>query len=325
MNTSTFAGAAAPAAQAKASVYRFIEIERDAPNFLVRQLVKHDSVHFKGAEGEELRDFRLGGTDYDRTCYAMVEDKGGVVVHAAIYVKKLYGTVSSPEDLCGDVAAILNSKSEKNSDDPTQAAFYSISNITKLPGMGQRLVTALYAHLAQHMPQAVWTTLSPCRTFDQDFTQEDSARFNALSLQEKAKEVVNYILTGKDVMVQGFHMGNGATPADVNFNAGDIERVDATGELKPHLAMINYWYNNDPDVIEKRAVAYAEIKKILRNDKTDAGAQKVRELMLPLVGRELLQKAGMMTPELSLRVSQFESQRVAVITIAPAAGMHLRA
>jgi len=326
MTTSTFAGAAAPA---KTSMYRFIEITRDAPDSLVRRLAKNDSVHVTGADTiDNLRECRLGGAGYDRTCYAMVEGDGeNAIVHCAIYVKKLYGPVSSPEDLCGDVAAILNSKSEKNPDEPTQAAFYSISNITGLLGMGQRLVVALYEHLAKHMPQAAWTTLSPDRTFDQDFTEEDIARFNALSVQKKAREVVEYILTGEDKIVQGFHMGNGATPADANFNAGDIEHVKKTGELKPHVVMINYWYDNDPEIVKRRRAAYTEIKKILRDEGIDAGerAAKVREMMLPLIGRRLLEKAGMMTPVLSLKVAEFESQRAAVIALASDTGYHLRA
>ena len=273
---------------------RFREIGRDAPDRIVAQLAGNDLVHIKGAGNmDELRRFRLGGEGFDRTCYAMIGKDD--VVHSAIYILKTYDGIETDRDLHGDIAGTLGTETQANLQSPCSLIFYSISNITEISGVGQTLVQNLYAYLQAAYPNAKRSTLSPLRTFDQNFTDEQSLQFKAMPRQDKVRAVLDYILSGdRASMVQQFHLGNGARIADIKLASGDVAQDRETGFARDHFAMVNYAYDMDDAQRRTNAAAFRDVKKLIRNTEMDPElrAVTIRARMMPLVSDAIIEAAG---------------------------------
>jgi hypothetical protein len=273
---------------------RFREIDRDAPDRLVAQLAGNDLVHVKGAgDVEELRRFRLGGEQFDRTCFAMLDSDDRI--HSAIYVLKTYDGIETDRDLHGNIATTLHSETSADRRTPNALIFYSISNLTDVSGVGQKLVQNLYAYLQAAYPGAKRSTLSPLRTFDQNFTDEQSAKFDGLSAQAQARAVLDYILSGdRGSMVQQFHLGNGARVADIKLASGDVATDRDTGTARRHLAMVNYAYDMGEAQLHENAAAFRDVKKLIRNTDMDPElrAVTIRHKLWPLVSGVILEDTG---------------------------------
>ena len=280
--------------ESESTSLRFHEITNDAPDQIVGQLAGNDLVHVKGAGSiDELRRFRLGGEGFDRTCYAMIGKDD--VVHSAIYILKTYDDIESDRDLHGDIADTLGNETCANDHSPRSLIFYSISNITELPGMGQTLVQNLYAHLQTQYPEAKRSTLSPLRTFDQDFTAEQVLQFRGMTQQGKTRAVLDYILSGdRNSMVQQFHLGNGARIADIKLSSGDVATDRETGKARRHFAMVNYAYDMDDAQLQTNAAAFRDVKKLIRNTDMDPELRTVsiRHKLMPLVSDVILEDTG---------------------------------
>lgn len=283
--------------QEKAGDLRFREIDRDAPDRLVAQLAGNDLVHIKGAGSvEELRRFRLGGEQHDRTCFAMLDSDD--IIHSAIYVLKTYEGIDSDRDLHGDIAQTLHSEASMDHRSPASLIFYSISNLTDVSGVGQKLVQNLYAYLQEAYPGAKRSTLSPIRTFDESFTKEQSARFSGMTAQAQARAVLDYILSGdRGSMVQQFHLGNGARVADIKLASGDVAVNRETGLARRHFAMVNYAYDMDEAQLRENAAAFRDVKKLIRNADMDPElrAVSIRHKLWPLVSDVILEDTGIRT------------------------------
>ncbi len=268
---------------------RFMEITRDTPDHVAGQLVGHDRVHMHGARTlEELRSCRLGGPNFDRTCFAMVQE--GDIVQAAIYVHKSYARLNSDRDLHGNVRRILEGDTHERREKPTALTFYSISNITDTPGAGQRLVLNLHDHLTREYGGVRMTTLSPLRSFDKNMSGQGRTDFAVLSDAEKRRTVIEHLLSGSDG-VQQFHMGNGARIGDVKLMAGD--RSDEGGNVQPHAAMVNYVYENDPSVLRANAEKFRAVKQTWRNKEMDPAERfaVTSEIIFPMLSSSLLRDA----------------------------------
>lgn len=273
------------------SVRQFQEITREAPDHIVAQLVGHDRVHEFGAMSiEALRHHRLGGNGFDRTCFAITE---GDTVHSAIYVSKSYGSLRSDRDFSGNVADILAQPVKANSRSPESLIFYSISNISNAQGVGQALVSQLHTHLGNAFSKAKASTLSPLRSFDQDFSEKDRSRFIALPVPEQKKIVLDYLLTSEN-LVQQFHMGNGARIADIKLQSGDKSLHPKTGEEIHHMAMVNYAYDVSPAVLMANADAFKSVKKALRIKDADPvqSRQTIARGIFARVSSMLLEETG---------------------------------
>lgn len=308
--------AAAKAAQSdeKGGLLRFREIDRDAPDRLVAQLAGNDLVHVKGANSvEELRRFRLGGEGFDRTCFAMLDSDD--TIHSAIYVVKTYEGIDSDRDLHGDIGKTLHSETSADPRSPTSLIFYSISNLTDVSGVGQKLVQNLYAYLQAAYPNAKRSTLSPLRTFDENFTAEEAAKFNGMTAQAQTRAVLDYILSGdRGGMVQQFHLGNGARVADIKLSAGDIAVDRETGSARRHFAMVNYAYDMGEEQLQENAAAFREVKKLIRNTDMDPElrAVTIRHKLWPLVSDVILEDTGI-AASLALHGGRPRGDRPAVL------------
>lgn len=248
------------------SLKRFQEVTRDAPDHIVAQLVGHDRVHeFGAASIEQLRKYRLGGDGFDRTCFAITE---GETVHSAIYVHKTYDAVRGDSDFHGNVAHILAHEAAEDKRTPRSMIFYSISNITNVRGVGRLLVGELHTHLGQTFEQAKSSTLSPLRSFDLNFADEDRKRFLTMSVPEQKKIALQYLLTGVND-VQCFHMENGARLADIKLVPGDKSVHPATGKVCEHVAMVNYAYDMPADELYANAASFQAVKQAIRNKDGD--------------------------------------------------------
>jgi hypothetical protein len=271
----------------------FHEIRQDAPEHIVCQLVGHDRVHAKGVQTtEELRRYRLGGEGFNKTCYALLD---GETVISAIYVHKGYESIESDRDLNGNVAEILQEESTVDDRAPQSKIFYSISNIKNISRAGQNLVIGMYAHLSLQHPKAVRSTLSPLRTFDDKFSAHDDLNFSLMSMGEKKRVVLDYLLTGENP-VQQFHMGNGARIADIKLDSGDVSFDVKTGQMRRHFAMVNYAYDVDAEALKANAAAFSLAKSIIgsKNIDPEERAVRVRESILPAVSSAIMQDAGML-------------------------------
>lgn len=291
MFTAGFQSVAQPVELAKPSE-RFCEITREAPDHIVAQLVGNDRVHRRGVDSiDDLRRCRLGGDAFDRTCFAIVDED---VVHSAIYIYKSYTPVESDRRIFGNVSDILRDETRKQGETPSSLIFYSISNITNAPGVGQYLVRDLHAHLRLTHPFAMASTLSPLRTFDESFTSERKEKFLAMPEADQKRTILSYLLTGQNA-VQQFHMGNGARIADIKLNAGDRSFDDKTGAERTHIAMVNYAYDMDAPTLLANAQSFAATKKLIRNTEISEQdrALAVRQSLWPLVSREIIEDIGM--------------------------------
>lgn len=229
----------------------FIEITRDTPEEITAQLLNKDRVHeFGVCSMEELYTFRLGGLDHNKTVFGLIDESA--VLHSAIYVEKNYTPISVPEALRGDVSDVLTTEVTKNDQSPESLIFYSISTLTKVGGMGALLIRNMHPHLVETYPSAVLSTLSPMR----ELTHPEHGLSPALieefsSAHEfRKREIVYDYMCQKSVIpkVQDFHMGNGAVPVTICF--------DADTEGKGLRVMANYWYNNDASELRANARLY---------------------------------------------------------------------
>lgn len=274
---------------------RFQEITHDAPDNIVGQLVGHDRVHVFGADSvQALRMHRLGGKGFDKTCYAIIKEG---IVHSAIYVANSYNQIACDRDIPGDVAAILVAKTSQDNRSPAAFIFYSISNITNVSGVGQRLVQDLHAHLRQAFPSVIRSTLSPLRSFDDGLSGQERSVFTGMSDAAKKRSVLSHLLTGQN-QVEQFHLGNGARIADIKLRAGD-QSIDAvTGAPCLHMAMVNYAYDMDAAQLLANAQSFASVKQALRNSglETQKRQDIVSSRILELVSPSLLEEIAYAQP-----------------------------
>ncbi len=214
----------------------FFEITRDMPDEIVSQLVGTDAVHQFGTRCvDELREYRLGGHGFNKTALGLIDENGKV--HAAIYVEKNYRPVSAGMDLRGDVKSVLSARVEECKAAPESLIFYSITNMSAAKGMGPALAMNMHPYLTAVYPGAVLSTLSPMRDISRHIAPEDVAAFRDLPRHEKDAIVYGYMGRTLDP-VQKFHMGNGAVPVAIRYNA------DTEG--KGLQVMVNYHYHADP-------------------------------------------------------------------------------
>lgn len=243
--------AAANTAEHPAHPCAFFEITSDTPEEITAQLLGKDRVHAFGANSmEELYTFRLGGPNHTKTVFGLIDESA--VLQSAIYVEKNYNPIEAPEDLRGDVGDVLVAEVKETYQAPKSMIFYSISNMTKVGGMGPLLIRNMHPHLVETYPGAVLSTLSPMR----ELTHPEHGLSPALieefsSAHEfRKREIVYDYMCQKPGMprVQDFHMGNGAVPVTIRFDAD-------TKDLGLRV-MANYWYNGDAAQLKVNAQAY---------------------------------------------------------------------
>lgn len=253
------------------SLKQLHEITRTAPDHIVAQLVGHDRVHKFGTSSiKELRKYRLGGPAFNRTCFAILD---GDIVHSAIYLHKGYDQLRSDRDFHGNVADILAHETAADGRMPRSVIFYSISNITNVPGAGQMLVSELHTHLCKTFERAKYSTLSPMRNFDLDFGDKDRQKFLTLPAPEQKMHALRYLLTGADETLC-FHMGNGARMADVKLLSGDQSVHPVTGKMCQHTVMVNYAYDLSARELHANAASFRAVKQAIRNKDSDSNERK---------------------------------------------------
>lgn len=225
------------------------EITHDAPDDVVVQLVNCDAVHKANADSVKgLRQYRLGGPKCDKTCLTIMDGNG--LLYTAIYVQKAYTPIKQPGQLLGNVRAILETPTSANAQKPLSYIFYSVTSMAivnkelpKINRIGSRQITEAFAHLNEVSPDAVKSTLSPCR-LESDLEKigidPDSIRADA---EKIARHVTDYLRTARNP-VQRIHMPLGGWPVAIRTGSGDRSIVD--GREIPHLAMVNYLYPSDP-------------------------------------------------------------------------------
>lgn len=251
-----FNGIAKPAAKqgqtSKSGLFEeleLIEITRESPSAQIEVLVGQDAVHSAGVQSvDDLLEHRLGGYDYNRSCFAVRNKEGEL--QSAIYLHKTYAPIASPRDLSGNVRDILSTPAVRMVDAlPTSIIFYSITRLGPVKGAGEVLIRKLHDHLTTTYPNAVLSTLSPLRQpagdkpgidhfLPQGWKSMDDVRQRAMVLA---------FLLRKCEGVQSFHMGNGAIIGDIKLDA------DSVGL---HRVMVNYLYNADMTRLTANGVAF---------------------------------------------------------------------
>lgn len=218
-----------------------LKVEEVLPedDHLAKQLVNCDLVHTHGVESlERLKAFRLGGKDGNKTCYALINPENRQVL-AAVFVYRYTKPVFTHGHIPGKVDYILDRECRQlDGRKPTCAVFFSISTTGVLKGAGERLIDAIFPHLeAQGLPQTtVCATLSPFRHFRKHHLDKDPS---AISPEEKKILALSHLLRNEDP-VQKFHLGNGASIADINLNANLPNSLDDRDGMN---IMVNYLYS----------------------------------------------------------------------------------
>jgi hypothetical protein len=285
------AGSDKSAAQPDLSQYQFREILPDAPDHILAQLVNKDSVHKTGVGSiEDLREFRLGGEQFTRTCYAMMD---GDKVLTAVYIHKNDGgRLIHDTDMCGDVDAILTEPSVQTLIYPDSLTAYSISNISDVRGIGGELISRLKNHMSWEYSQSTLNTLSPLRTF------AGSASF-ARPIADPVKckrDVLAHLVEGGNPVMK-FHLSCGARIADIKLGAGD-KSTDAAGATVKHPAMVNYGYDLSKEELAVNAALFATIAPCLKKGHTPSAEERfrIKDVILSLTSRELLHAVGIEAP-----------------------------
>lgn len=201
-----------------------------------------DRVHEISGQDELMR-CRLGQDGSSKRCYALVNERGGLL--SVIYT--YWATVPVEDEtwkmLPKRVDTILQEPSVTLSTAPNVAGFYSISSF--VDRTGRPLISAIYDEFIRASGTPILTTISPLRTFRAWLDQEGKK----LEGTEDAKchLVAEYLKTGAN-LVQRFHLGNGAQVGAIQFNAnaeGSKDAVDGAG------VMINYRYPRNRHRIEE--------------------------------------------------------------------------
>lgn len=260
------------------------------------QLAGHDQVHDHGARTpEELRVYRLGNFDCNKTALALINPNGangGREVLCAIYIywqNDGGGPIHDPRLLRGNVANILRQRIFPDASDTTQAAvFYSISTFNVLKGAGQMLIERMHEALVQKTnPDLTLATLSPLRHFgtwlaDMRGTSHlmDNARQTDVTLRAAALE---FLLHNRDG-VQMFHMGNGATIGDINLHANNSDSKDF---VLGHNVMVNYLYSRDPAELAVNRNRHAHACLAQRDGKVDEARAIILGMMAPHLREEI--------------------------------------
>lgn len=224
---------------------RFLEITPDMPNDIISQLAGKDAVHNIGSQTvDELRHYRLGGSQADKRCFAMMNEDG--VLHSAIYVHVGNNPIESYSDLAGDVMPILTSTPSAFQGNVESFHCYSISGqLSGVKGMGPVLVRNLHNFLVTNYPNAVISTLSPMRDFDKHMDIKSTQAWAREHDIFRRHAILNYLTKCVDG-VQKFHMGNGAIVGAIRLSTPD----GAGDSLGLNRCMVNYIYDRDVAVLD---------------------------------------------------------------------------
>ncbi len=238
---------------------RLIEITGAHPH-LLQQLVGKDDVHDFGTESTDaLRKFRVGGEQFSKTVYGVV-DAALSRVYSAIYVFKTPKPITGFADVPGNVSHILNYRARTQLNGaPSALIFYSITNIRGADGMpllqgaGTMLISALLNEPS--LPPAIKSTLSPLRTLSKSIVLEDG---ETLSDDDRFALAFAHLMQATNP-VQRFHMGNGAEIGDIKLRATTNPHApDAVQGLK---VMVNYDYSIPAEKRAENRARFAAIAK----------------------------------------------------------------
>lgn len=205
-----------------------------------------DLVH-QISDKAELIDFRLGQETSNKKCYALINERGGLL--SVIYTH--WASVPVADEtwkmLPSRVDKILKEKSVPLLTEPNVASFYSISSFA--PGTGRTLISAIYDEFTRATGTPILTTLSPLRTFQKWLTAEGKTLSGTI---EAKYDLVAQFLKGGNDAVKKFHLGNGAQVGGIQFDANAEGTKDA---VMGAGVMINYRYpRNRLRVEENRSI-----------------------------------------------------------------------
>ncbi|MDF2234905.1 malonyl-CoA decarboxylase family protein [Albimonas sp. CAU 1670] len=261
------------------------EIDWNTPAAILEKIVAYEAVH----EIRDWDDLRRRLDPPDRRCFAFFHPATGD--EPLVFVE-----VALTDGVPGAIAPVLEGGGAVDPRDADTAVFYSISNCQGgLRGVtfGSFLIKQVVQELSRELPNLkTFVTLSPvpgfaawlARTAKEDPLaaelrerlaagrwREDEAERKALAARFQ-RRTAQYLLESKradarpEDPVARFHLGNGATLADVHWPADLSEGGLANG----CGAMVNYLY--DLDRIEARHEAFAK-------DGTVAAASGVKRLL----------------------------------------------
>jgi len=234
------------------SLDAFLRVAHITPNDanMIEQLIGCDQVHDHGAQNtDDLIRLRVGQAGANKMTLALVNPytRSGVSqVLAAVYIHVDTRPIARPQDIAGQISAILDTPCAPLTAQPTGLVFYSISNMMVagtdtplLKGAGARLIQQIFPFadrigIPEHV---VLSTLSPLRTLQSTFAD---VAFDAASDDAIQYFAVKHLLSGKNG-VQRFHLGNGASIGDIKIRPGTAGSQDA-------VAMVNYIYDRSEGV-----------------------------------------------------------------------------
>lgn len=208
---------------------------------------RSDKVHPAPRTLDGFDRYRIGDMSHSRQTWVK-QDQDQEVVTAALYSACFYQTINTPRDLHGNVASILNGRSILKNEVPQSIIFYSISSFEK--GEGRALIKAVHAYLSRQFPGTVLATLSPLRGLTAWLENKGIAAdaFHDAAQDDKIRYVMDYIANGENSVAR-FHLGNGATVADIKFNANSVSSDDARLGMN---VMVNYGYPNADRLADNR-------------------------------------------------------------------------
>jgi len=192
-----------------------------------------DRVHEISGRNELMAN-RLGNEHSSKRCYALENNRGGLLSVIYTHWANIPATDESWRILPGNIDSILAEPSQRLTTEPNIVTFYSISSFADKSG--KSLISAVYDQFTRTANPPILTTLSPLRTFQAWLDREGKA----LNGTEEARlAVVAEYLKLKFDPVQRFHLGNGAQVGGIHFNAsaeGQRDAIEGAG------VMINYRY-----------------------------------------------------------------------------------
>jgi hypothetical protein len=250
-------------------VERGFHILQPTDDKIIDQLMrdKRDRVHPIPTGRDAFIAHRVGTEDQTRQTWVKLNKDGEIA--AVLYSARIDKPVWQPSDLCGDVHHILSNPSQlAEKPKPRSFIFYSISSFER--GAGKDLIESVHAHLTQHYPSAVLSTLSPLRQnlppakdgkmiVPADFRFADwvaeqgiSADMLSSNPQELKDTALGYLLENRHV-VQRFHMANGAEIGAIRLRANVDESADCRHAFN---VMVNYIYPNSKGQLAVNAQNY---------------------------------------------------------------------
>jgi hypothetical protein len=194
-----------------------------------------DRVHEISGRNE-LMTHRLGHKNYNKRCYALENERGGLL--SVIYTHWMTATnVQGDESwrqLPGNIDSILAEPSQPLKTEPDMVVFYSISSFADKSG--RPLIASVYDQFTSAANPPILTTLSPLRTLQAWLNKE---RLKLEGTEEARLATVSRYLKLKQDPVEKFHLGNGAQVGAIHFNASAEGRRDS---IEGAGVMVNYRY-----------------------------------------------------------------------------------